>query len=247
MINKSAIPSLDHAMNPVQGCAHGCRYPCYAFMMAKHFGRVRDYEDWISPAIVSNTLELVEKDLKRKRDKIKHVQLCLMTDPFMEHYPQVGAVCLEAIRMINGADIPCGVLTKGRLPIELAELDERNTYGISLIALDEDFRAKWEPGSAPYLERIKALKNLHDRGAQTWVHIEPYPTPNIHIQDIKELLEAVSFVDSIDLLPWNYSPMTTRYPDAAGFYRAMNEETETFCLERGIEFKQLSRANRRLR
>lgn len=241
MLYRSGIPSLDHAMNPVQGCAHGCRYPCYAYMMAKHFGRAKSYDDWISPAIVSNTLELVEKELKRKRDRIRHVQLCLTTDPFMEGYPEVGAMCLEAIRMINAAGIPCGILTKGRLPSALAALDERNTYGISLIALDEDFRKKWEPGSAPYQDRIDALKTLHEQGAQTWVHIEPYPTPNIHLQEIRDLLEAVSFVDSIDLLPWNYSSMTARYPDAAGFYRAMDEETASFCRERGIEYKRLIR------
>ena len=33
-------------VNHVQGCAHACRYPCYAFLMAKHYGRAKDEADW---------------------------------------------------------------------------------------------------------------------------------------------------------------------------------------------------------
>jgi DNA repair photolyase len=43
-----------------------------------------------------------------------------------------------------------------------------------------------EPNSAPYLNRIEALKTLHNKGCKTWVSIEPYPTPNIIDQNFSE-------------------------------------------------------------
>ena len=40
-------------VNHVQGCSHGCLYPCYAFMMAKSYGRAADYGDWTKPRLVA--------------------------------------------------------------------------------------------------------------------------------------------------------------------------------------------------
>ncbi len=219
-------------MNPVQGCAHGCRYPCYAYLMALRFGRVKSYADWIKPALVTNTLEVLARELDKSHKKIRHVQLCLTTDPFMVGYPEVGKTCLESIRLINAYDIPCSVLTKGILPIELADLDPRNTYGISLSTLDEEFRKRWEPFSAPYAARINALKALHERGMQTWVHMEPYPTPNIIVQELEPILEAVNFAERIDLMRWNYSAKSGHFPDPDSFYQAAQEQLQSFLDKR---------------
>ena len=32
-------------------CSHGCKYPCYAFMLKKRFGKVRSYDEWIQPKL----------------------------------------------------------------------------------------------------------------------------------------------------------------------------------------------------
>ena len=86
--------------------------------------------------LVSNTLELLDKEIPRLRDKIQSVQLCFTTDPFMEGYPEVSQMSIAAIRKLNEAGIKCTTLTKGLLPIELAELSPENEYGITLITLD---------------------------------------------------------------------------------------------------------------
>ena len=70
-----------------------------------------------------------------------------------------------------------------------------------------------EPGSAPYLERIKSLKRLHDAGCKTWVSIEPYPTPNILDQEILPILETISFADKIIFGRLNYNKQVTAYKD----------------------------------
>jgi len=41
ILNKTNVEYGDYAINHILGCAHGCRYPCYAFMMAKRFGKVK--------------------------------------------------------------------------------------------------------------------------------------------------------------------------------------------------------------
>lgn len=157
MLYKTGVEYGDYTMNHVQGCKHGCLYPCYAFMMAKRFGKVKTQEEWRTPKLVSNTLELLDQEIPRLQGKITSVQLCFSTDPFMENYPEVGRMSIEAIRKLNTAGIKCTVLTKGILPIELSELSAENEYGITLVSLDETFREQYEPYAASLERRIASL------------------------------------------------------------------------------------------
>jgi len=225
-------------INHVQGCSHGCRYPCYAFLMARHHGRARDYQEWCRPRIVDNALDLLDRELARKRVLPECVHLCLTTDPFMVGHAEVGALSLAIVERLNRSGIECSLLTKGRLPAELADrrrFPSDNTHGISLVSLDEGFRREWEPGAAPYAERVAALRQLHDAGRRTLVHIEPYPTPAIFEQDLSELLAAVSFVDHVYFSGWNYSPRVGRDGSANAFYRAQSRTVRQFCAQHGID------------
>lgn len=71
MLYKTGVEYGDYTMNHVLGCSHGCKYPCYAFMMAKRFGKVNSYEDWLEPRLVSNTLEILDMEIPKLRNKIK--------------------------------------------------------------------------------------------------------------------------------------------------------------------------------
>ncbi|MBR6012818.1 MAG: radical SAM protein [Selenomonadaceae bacterium] len=234
MLYKTGVEYGDYTMNHVLGCSHGCRYPCYAFMLKKRFGKVKSYEEWIEPKIVSNTMELLDKEIPRLKDKIKSVQLCFMTDPFMYGYEEISEMSLSAIKKLNEAGIKCTVLTKGILPLALAELSKENEYGITLVSLDEQYRKKMEPGSAPYQDRIDSLKFLHDRKFKTWVSIEPYPTPNIIQQKLEDILAAIGFVDKIIFGRTNYSKEISAYPDCKNFYNCCAEQVIKFCEENKI-------------
>jgi len=236
MLYKTGVEYGDYTMNHVQGCSHGCKYPCYAFLMAKRFGKVKSYEEWIEPVIVANTLELLDKEIPRLKERIKSVQLCFTTDPFMYGYPEVEAMSLAAIRKLNDALIGCSVLTKGILPKELSAQSDINTYGITLISLDECYRESMEPGAAPYQERIKALKDLHDSGCKTWVSIEPYPTPNLIVQNIDDVLNAVSFTDHIVFGRTNYNKAISAYTNHREFYNSEAEKVIHFCIEHKIDY-----------
>ena len=236
MLYKTGVEYGDYTINFVLGCSHGCKYPCYAYTMKKRFGIMKSYEEWCKPKLVENTLELLDKEIPRLKDKIKSVQLCFATDPFMYGYDEVCQMGIAAIQKLNNAGIKCSVLTKGVLPMELAQLCKENEYGITLISLDERYRDKMEPGAAPYQERLAALRALHDAGCKTWVSMEPYPTPNILEQDLHSLLEAVSFVDKIIFGRTNYSKVASAFKGHKAFYNRQAAETIAFCEERSIGY-----------
>lgn len=224
-------------INPVQGCAHGCRYPCYAYLMARQYGRARDWAEWQRPRLVENALELLEQELTRTRERIKTVHLCLTTDPFMMGSPEVSALSLALIERLNAHGVSASVLTKGILPAELSDprFSGDNTLGISLVSLNEDFRKQFEPSAASFRARIEAAERLHAAGCRTLVHIEPYPTPRIVRQEVGPLLEAVSFVDELYFGGWNYSPLPGTSAERARFYRSQGRVVRAFCEAHDIE------------
>lgn len=236
MLYQTGVEYGDYTMNHVQGCAHGCKYPCYAYLMKKRFGQIKSYEEWLQPKLVSNTLELLDKEIPRLKDKIQSVQLCFTTDPFMYGYDDVKEMSLAAIKKLNAAGIKCTALTKGILPSKLAELSKENEYGITLISLNEEYRKQMEPGAAPYTERLAALKALHDAGCKTWVSIEPYPTPNMIEQDLNEILEAVAFTDRIIFGRTNYSKVANAFVNHRHFYNECAKTVIAFCEDKGIAY-----------
>ena len=236
MLYKTGVEYGDYTMNHVLGCSHGCLYPCYAFLMAKRFGKAADYEKWCAPKLVSNTLEILDREIPRLKSKIESVQLCFTTDPFMNGYDEVGAMSMAAIRKLNAAGICCTVLTKGLLPIELAEQSTENEYGITLSSLDEDFRKRIEPGASSYADRVAALQALHDKGCRTWVSIEPYPTPNLIRQDLLVILNAVSFANRIIFGRTNYNKEISAFTKHRAFYNEQADIVIGFCKARGISY-----------
>lgn len=236
MLYQTGVEYGDYTMNHVLGCSHGCKYPCYAFLLKKRFGQIKTYDAWLRPFLVSNTLELLEKEIPKLKGKIQSVQLSFTTDPFMYGYPEIKDMSIAAIRKLNEKGIKCCVLTKGILPIELKDLYCANEYGITLISLDEKYRHQMEPGAASYKDRLIALKALHNAGCKTWVSVEPYPTPNLINQNIEEILESVNFVDKIIFGRTNYSKTVSAYRDSKHFYNERAKEVVEFCEKNNISY-----------
>jgi len=236
MLYKTGVEYGDYTMNHVLGCSHGCLYPCYAYLMAKRFGKVQDYKQWCQPKLVSNTLELLDYEIPKYKTRIKSVHLCFTTDPFMVGYNDVGKMSMEAIKKINNEGIPCTILTKGLIPEELAEQSKKNVYGITLISLDENYRKIVEPGASSYSERVAALKVLHDKGCKTWVSIEPYPTPNFKKQDLNTILSEVSFANRIIFGRTHYNKEITKYKNYKEFYNQQAEAVINLCKKKGIDY-----------
>ncbi len=237
LLYKSKVKYADFCLNHVEGCSHGCKYPCYAYMMKRRCGIIKTYEEWCQPKIVSNALELLDKEIPKYRNKIKYVHLCFSTDPFMYKQKQIGDLSLEIIDKLNANNIRCTLLTKGVFPKELYKINdfsENNEYGITLVSLDEKFREKFEPYSANFKDRIDSLYYLHKKGLKTWVNIEPYPTPNIIRQDLIRILEAVSFVDEISFGRLNYNLKSSKFKYRKEFYNSLAASVVKFCKKNKI-------------
>ena len=73
LLYKTDVEYGDYTINHVEGCSHGCLYPCYAMMLKKRFGVIKDYNDWLEPKIVGNALELLEKEIP------KYIYVSLLT------------------------------------------------------------------------------------------------------------------------------------------------------------------------
>lgn len=238
LLYKSDVEYAGYALNHIEGCAHGCLYPCYAMMLKKRCGKIKNYQEWRQPKIVANALELLESELMKLKHRINHVFLCFATDPFMYQVKEVQDLTLKIIKRLNKDGIRVISISKGVYPENLIKKDmygANNEYGSTIVSLSENFRKKYEPFAAPIKERIGALKKLHDAGLKTWVSIEPYPTPNIIKQDVKEILAEVSFVDKIVFGKWNYNGMVNLFNNYKGFYNETAEEVIDFCEQKDIK------------
>ncbi len=244
LLYRSKVEYGGWTINHVQGCSHGCRYPCYAMMLARRTGRVSGYDEWVQPCLVSNAVELLESELERLRGQVDSVHLSFTTDPFMYDAParasreDVQALSMEIIKRLNSEGIPVTTLTKGLCPVSLANADwahPLNSYGISLVSLSEEFQREWEPFAADVEERIAALEKLSSGGSRTWVSIEPYPTPNIDgtAADVEQLLERLAFVDSVVFGKWNYNALASAYDREHSFYKGVAGRVRDWCDERG--------------
>lgn len=238
LLYKSKVEYADYCINHVEGCAHGCKFPCYAMLMAKRFGKIKSYSDWIKPKLVGNALELLDEEIPKHKEKINFVHLCFSTDPFMWGQPEVTKLSLKIIEKLNKNGIRTTSLTKGKYPKCLAnkrKYSTENEYGVTVVSLDSEFKRNYEPYSATSKTRIDSLRYLHEAGLRTWVSIEPYPTPNLVEQDLTEILENISFVDRIIFGKLNYNTKSSMFKENNGFYEDCARDVVKFCKKHKID------------
>ncbi len=239
LLYRSGVEYADYCINHVEGCSHGCRFPCYALIMKKRTGAIKDYKDWLEPKIVSNALELLDVEIPKLKHKIKTVHLCFTTDPFMYKQKEIGDLTLKIIERLNKDNIRCTVLTKGIYPKQLIDTKKyggNNEYAITLISLDDNFKKRFEPYSAPYQDRIESLKYLSKHGLKTWVSMEPYPTPNLVEQDLLKILKKISFVDKIVFGKLNYNVVSSNNLNGnKDFYQKQVDVVVRFCQDNNIQ------------
>ena len=259
LLYKTKVEYSDWTINHIVGCMHGCRFPCYAMMMAKKFGWVKDYDDWRKPRIAVNAIELLEKEIPKCKNEIKHfVHLCFMSDPFMydsekkDLIPEIKEMTLKIIEKLNKEGIKVTTLTKGFYPDEILDkkrFSQANEYGITLVSLNENFKKEYEPFSAPYEKRIESLEKLANAGLKTWVSMEPYPTPQLlrlketKAENIDEILNRIKFVKKIIFGKLNYarlnyynSSYSQVWSNSDDFYKEMARRVISFCEENSIKY-----------
>lgn len=185
LLTRSGIASIDYALNPYVGCAHGCVY-CYASFM-KHFtGHQEAWGSFVDVRV--NAAAVLAKQMKRaKRGKIS---LSTVTDPYqpLEKQYQITRACLE---VLAAYDFPVSILTKSALvrrDIDLLRRFPDVDVGFTISTLDDELRQVFEPGASPIPARLAALDELAQAGIKTWGFCGPLLP---FLSDGEEQMEAL--------------------------------------------------------
>jgi len=164
-------------LNPYRGCTHACHY-CFARRYQTQFELGPD--DHFSSVIFVkiNLVDVLRKELDKPSWVREQVALGTATDPYqpIEGHYKLTRQSLEALL---AARTPVGLVTKGPMVVRdsevLAELGRRAgcTVYMSVPTVDEEAWRALEPGTAPPLQRLRAVRQLRDAGVNAGVLMAP--------------------------------------------------------------------------
>lgn len=250
VLNATGVEYGDYSVTFALGCYHQCEY-CYDATCKVRFKKVADFEAWGKPLATNDFLTKLDLEIVKKKHKIKSVMLSFAGDPFP--YNPEGSpdkkyfhdLSLAALEKLNAAGLKCCVLTKGLLPLELANYapadpTKNNWYGISLVNLshEDEYRKKIEPNAAPLTDRLASLKALKEKDSRckTFISLEPFPVPSMidgmdEASMKKELEYVLSQLTWVDLVIFGRGNgnnakgvnMFAKYKDHKGYYLRMAE------------------------
>ena len=168
---------FEWTLNPYRGCTHGCHY-CYARRYHTQFELDADDEFASVIFVKTNFVEVLRRELRRPSWTGDYVAVGTATDcyqPIEGHY-KLTRGALEALCEYRN---PAGVVTKGPMIVrdkdvlaDLSRLAGCSVY-ISVPCIDEDVWRQLEPGTAPPLQRLRAVRELVDAGVRAGVLMNP--------------------------------------------------------------------------
>jgi DNA repair photolyase len=165
------------ALNPYRGCTHACEY-CYARKYQRHLelGAGDDFSTLI--LVKRNLPEVLRREVTRATWARESVAIGTATDPYqpIEGHYRLTRRCLE---VLVDAGTPFSIVTKGPMVVRDLDVLKRAARGpgchvcVSVPSVDEDAWSKLEPGTAPPLQRIRAVRHLSDAGIDAGVLMMP--------------------------------------------------------------------------
>ena len=188
VLTPSKLPGSDYVVNPYSGCAFGCVY-CYADFTRKFTGHMDDkWGEYVDIKI--NTPEIFEKEILNlskkiiKKNEFKEsdkpvIFFCSVTDPYqgVEAKYQLTRKCLEIIAHNSiKHDIEVSLLTKSPLvtrDIDIFKQIPNLEIGMTITSTDDVVSRMFESCAPPSSLRIKALKELNDKGINTYAFVGP--------------------------------------------------------------------------
>jgi Radical SAM superfamily len=162
------MPFFTWTLNPYRGCTHGCHY-CFARKYQPHL-ELGAGDDFASVIFVkTNLVEVLRRELASATQPLEQVALGTATDPYqpIEGTYALTRGCLEAFR---DHPAPLGIVTKGPMVVRdidvLRDLSAKAACHVylSVPSLDDDAWRRLEPGTAPPLQRLRAVRALVDAG-----------------------------------------------------------------------------------
>jgi len=168
---------FEWTLNPYRGCTHACHY-CYARRYHTQFELGSDDEFASMIFVKTNFVDVLRRELEKPAWKHDYIAVGTATDcyqPIEGHY-KLTRGALEALAEHRN---PAGIITKGPMIVRdrdvLSDLSARAgcTVYISVPCIDDDVWQALEPGTAPPLQRLRAVRQLVDAGIRTGVLMNP--------------------------------------------------------------------------
>jgi len=176
-LNRVQGMPFNWTLNPYRGCTHGCHY-CFARRYHSQF-EMNSSDDFASKILVkTNLVDVLSRELDRPSWQRERVAFGTATDPYqpIEGHYKLTRRSLEAL---TRARTPVGLITKGPIVVRdtdvLLELSKAAgcTVYISVPSVDEASWRTLEPGVAPPIQRLRALRELVDAGIHAGVLMAP--------------------------------------------------------------------------
>jgi DNA repair photolyase len=257
ILSKSGIESVDYAINPYVGCAHGCVY-CYAVFMKRFTGHEEEWGTFVD--IKVNAPEVLTKQLRRT--KPGNISFGTVTDAYQPLESEYGITraCLEALL---DHPLPISILTKSALVLRDLDLIEKLKdveVAFTITTLDEEVRRRFEPGASPIAARLEALRAISEARIPTWAFCGPL-LPSITDEEtsldalfaqLKRAGVGYVLVDSLNLrgavwgrlsrvLGAHYPHLLERYralsANRTPYHQALMERTKRIAERQGLTWR----------
>jgi DNA repair photolyase len=189
---------FEWTLNPYRGCTHACHY-CFArrYQTQLELGSGDEFSSLIF--VKANFVDVLRRELDHPNWKRKLAALGTATDPYQPiegHYELTRGT----LRALAAARSPAGLLTKG--PMVVRDIDilqdlMANTRGssvcVSVPTVDETAWRTLEPGTAPPLQRLRAVRRMVDAGLDAGVLMAPLvPGFSTHPARIEATIKAIA-------------------------------------------------------
>lgn len=168
---------LRWSVNPYRGCTHGCQY-CFARRYHAYL-ELSPGDDFSGVIFVKvNAPAVLRAELARPGWRRELVAIGTATDPYQ---PIEGRYRLTrgVIEALAGAATPASLVTKGPMVVRdvdvLGQLRDRAGVSVcvSLITLDRHRWRQLEPGTAPPMQRLRAVSRLAAAGIPVGILLAP--------------------------------------------------------------------------
>jgi DNA repair photolyase len=176
-LNRVKGMPFEWTLNPYRGCTHGCHY-CFARRYHVQFELNADDEFASVILVKRNFVEVLARELDRPSWTREQVAVGTATDPYQPiegHYKLTRG----SIQALTRGRTPFGLVTKGPMVVrDIDVLQEHTrvapcTIYMSVPTIDDEAWRTLEPGTAPPLQRLRAVRQLVDAGVNAGVLMAP--------------------------------------------------------------------------
>lgn len=185
-------------LDSYKGCSFGCVY-CFAnarkaggYQIKYQIAHVKLFSKYLYEALILGEKSNLVKELLNIKVPL---HLGGMSDPFQKAEWKFG-ITKKFLKLSNKYQYPINISTKcGELPYDYWKLLDPNihTFSISLIGYSDEYIRKFEKRTPLSSERIKFVKELHDRGFWVSIRIQPIIDMNEVLLLIKNTEKYVDY------------------------------------------------------